>query len=265
MKINRKQGMILIQVVMFAAIAAMVLSAIVTWAGAGIKNARYATAREQAFYIAEAGIEYYRWHLAHAQADFKDGTTTPGPYVHPYYNSDGDQIGAYSLAIVAPPAGSTLVTITSTGSVTSNAAISRVVEAKLAIPSLAKYAFVANTDMRFGEGTEMFGELQSNGGIRFDGIAHNLVSSALANYNDPDHSGGNDYGVHTHVSPADPLPPTAVPNRPDVFEAGRRFPVPAVDFNGFTTNKLLEGILHHQQHLVISLFLKQMTQWMCTR
>src|SRR4051812_45558191 len=49
--------------------------------------------RQQAFNIAEAGINYYLWHLAHNASDFKDGLSTPatpdanlgyGPYVHQY-------------------------------------------------------------------------------------------------------------------------------------------------------------------------------------
>jgi hypothetical protein len=82
----------------------------------------------------------------------------------------------------------------------------------------------------------VFGPIHSNGGIRFDGLAHNLVTSARSSYDDPDHSGGNEFGVHTHVSPTDPLPPAAVPVRSDVFVAGRQFPVPVVDFAGFTTD-----------------------------
>jgi hypothetical protein len=38
------------------------------------------------------------------------------------------------------------------------------------------------------------------------------------------------------VAPVDPLPPVAVPNRADVFMAGRQFPVAAVDFAGITAN-----------------------------
>ncbi len=29
--------------------------------------------REMAFQIAEAGVNYYRWHLAHNKTDYKDG------------------------------------------------------------------------------------------------------------------------------------------------------------------------------------------------
>jgi hypothetical protein len=62
----------------------------------------------------------------------------------------------------------------------------------------------------------------------------------LASYDDPDHAGGLEYGVHTHKSPVDPLPPTAVPTRSDVFMAGRQFPIAAIDFTGITAD--LAGI-----------------------
>ncbi len=63
-------------------------------------------------------------------------------------------------------------------------------------------------------------------------MAHNVVTSSLSTYDDPDHAGGNEFAVHTHDAPTDPLPPAAMPARPDVFEAGRSFPETSVDFNG---------------------------------
>ena len=97
--------------------------------------------------------------------------------------------------------------------------------------------------MYFGPGTEVSGKIHSNSGIRFDGLAHNLVTSSVNQYNDPDHVGGNELGIHTHVNvpPAAGLnmtyraaeaPPNAPPSRIDVFEAGRQFPLAPVDFSG---------------------------------
>jgi hypothetical protein len=190
--------------------------------------------KAQAFAIAEAGIEYYRWHLAHAPDDFYDSTGGPGPYVHTFYDKDGSSIGTFTLIITPPLVGSTVVTIRSVGVAFADPSIQKIIEVKLAIPSFARYAIAANDTMRFGVGTEVFGEIISNSGIRFDGIAHNLVSSALTAYDDPDHSGANEFAVHTHVSPVDPVVPAVVPDRPDVFVAGRMFPVPAIDFAGMT-------------------------------
>jgi hypothetical protein len=193
--------------------------------------------RESAFQIAESGVEYYRWHLAHSPQDYQDGTGQPGPYTHDFEDKDGNPIGTFTLEITPPPIGSTLVTITSTGETVSGfGASQRSVTTSLAKPSIARFAVVANDVMRFGAGTETFGPIHSNGGIRFDGLAHNIVSSAAENYDDPDHSGGNEFGVHTHVFPTDPLPPSAVPVRQDVFASGRQFPVPAVDFAGITAD-----------------------------
>ncbi|PIR45588.1 MAG: hypothetical protein COV09_00635 [Candidatus Vogelbacteria bacterium CG10_big_fil_rev_8_21_14_0_10_50_13] len=232
---NLQRGSLLLQVLVVGSIGIILLWSLVGLVRVDILSARHYLAREQAFHLAEAGIEYYRWHLAHAPTDFEDGVGEPGPYVHDYYDKDGDLLGAFSLEIEPPLLGSTVVTITSTG-VGAESNLSRSIEARLAISSLAKYAFISNSAVRYGAGTEVFGPIHSNDGIRFDGLAHNLVTSAKDKYDDPDHSGGLEYAVHTHVSPTDPLPPTALPARPDVFAAGRTFPVPAIDFNWFTAD-----------------------------
>lgn len=230
------QGQILIQVIVFGSIAIYFIGGFAGWAIMNLKVARHTFNREQAIQIAESGVDYYRWHLAHAPTDFQDGTGGPGPYIHDFKNKDGNIIGQFTLDITPPPLGSTLVKIKSTGRVNADANISRTIITNLAKPSFAKYAVVANAKMRFGEGTEVFGPIHSNQGIRFDGLAHNVVSSAVADYDDPDHGGGNEFGVHTHISPIDPLPPNPVPSRIDVFKAGRQFPVPAIDFAGITAD-----------------------------
>ena len=231
-----KRGQILIQVIVFGSIAVYLLGGLVGWTALNIKASREAFNREQALQIAEAGVDYYRWHLAHAPTDFQDGTGGPGPYVHDFRDKDGNIIGQFSLTITPPALGSTLVVVESTGNLNADTPVLRKIAAQLAKPSIAKYAVVANAAMRFGSGTEVFGPIHSNGGIRFDALAHNVVTSAVAAYDDPDHSGANEFGVHTHVAPTDPLPPASVPARTDVFEVGRQFPVPAVDFAGITAD-----------------------------
>jgi hypothetical protein len=71
-------------------------------------------------------------------------------------------------------------------------------------------------------------------------LANNLVSSSLLDYNDPDHNGANEFGVHTHAHAAgdyDPKelssganPPTPQ-NYSDVFRGGRSFPLPIISFD----------------------------------
>lgn len=218
----------------FSGIITILLSGFVTLVSINCLTLTRAYNQATAFTIAEAGIEYYRWHLAHASTDYQDGTGAPGPYTHNYYDKNGNLLGQFILEITPPPIGSSVVVIKSTGKLADDPTIQKIIEVKMGKPSFAKYAGVLDENVRFGEGTEVFGAIHSNGGIRFDGVAHNLVTSALTSYDDPDHTGANEFGVHTHVSPVDPLPPNPVPQRPDVFQAGREFPVPAVDFVGIS-------------------------------
>lgn len=234
----KNKGLVLVNVLVFGVIAIIVTTALVNWGATMLKNTKQLSAREQAFQIAEAGIDYYRWHLAHSPNDYKDGvaTTTNGPFIHEFKDKTGNTIGHFALTITPPPTGSTMVKILSEGTVLEYPDISRKIQTTLAIPSFAKYAVVANDIMRFGVGTEVYGPIHSNSGIRFDGLAHNVVTSAKDKYIDPDNGNTYRFGVYTTVNPTDPNPPSAVPSRPDVFIAGRQFPVPAVDFSGITAD-----------------------------
>lgn len=198
----------------------------------------------QALHIAEAGVNYYRWVLYHDHNQYCNKETCKtepdyGPYgPYAYSDSSGQGIVGYYELYITPPAlnGSTIVTIKSVGWAASDPKIRRTIEVKCGIPSWSTYSTLSDSEVRFGEGTETWGPIHSNSGIRFDGIAHNLVTSAVLKYDDPDHTGGNEFGVHTHIIPVDPLPdsynpPHNVPTRTDVFMAGRSFPTPAVSFN----------------------------------
>ncbi len=240
MKINllkNKKGLVLLNVLVFGTIATIIIVALTSWFVVVYRGSKKVIDEEQAFHIAEAGIEYYRWHLAHAPLDFLDGnnSSVPQPYVHDFFDKNEEKIGEFHLKITTPSTGSTLVTIESTGLFTSSG-VSKTIRVQLAKPTFAKYAFIANDEMRLGEGTEVFGAVHSNEGVRFDGVAHNLVTSSQTSYDDPDHEGPKDWGVHTHLTPEDPLPPNKLPDRYDVFQSGREVGVPAIDFEGLTSN-----------------------------
>ena len=243
---NLNKGVILLNVLIFSGLAISLVTFFLSWASSSIMIAKRTLYKEQAFQIAESGIDYYRWHLAHDPNDFKDGTNHDGPYVHNFYNKDGNLLGHFKLTIEKPIIGSTIVTIKSEGQVEGYASSKRTIVTKLAIPSFAKFAVVVNDFVRFGEGTEVFGPIHSNKGIRFDGLAHNLITSTASSFSDPDHSGNKEFGVHTHVNTSNssvnesfrPLeaPPNSPRNRPDVFLVGRQFPVPQSDFTGITND-----------------------------
>lgn len=243
LKFNRS-GSILFVTLVATGLFLMMLSGVL---GLGILQYKLnltKVANNQALHIAEAGVNYYRWVLYHDSEEYCNketciGAPDYGPY-GPYFYTDssGENIEGYYELYIIPPAldGSTIVTIKSVGWVADYPNIKRAIEVQCGIPSWSTYSVLANANMRFGEGTEVWGPMHINAGVRFDGLAHNIITSSLLDYDDPDHSGPNEFGVHTHVPPTDPLPdgnnpPENVPDRPDVFMAGRSFPVPTISFD----------------------------------
>jgi hypothetical protein len=209
------------------------------------------TEREKAFQVAEAGIYYYRWYLAHAtdgmnaqqlKTFWQSGTTlgVPGDYTVDYNDPEtGTLIGRYTIHLDPPDSFSTIASVTSTGESARMAGITRKVKARFRRPSWSEYIFLSNDFMNFGNQAEVYGKVYSNNGIRFDGIAHNVVSALLPRFDDPTYGGNRlEFGVHTTVNPADPAAPSypwpagTVPNRPNIFMGGRQFPVPEVSFSG---------------------------------
>ena len=147
------------------------------------------TAENQALHIAEAGVNYYRWHLAHAEGDFFDGTGADpdgippnGPYLHTYISSSGDLRGVFSLEITEPVVGSTITTIKSTGWTDEFPQIKKIITVKYGIPSLAHYSLLTNSDVWFGDNESIRGEMHSNGGVRMDGTNDSMVTSARSVY-----------------------------------------------------------------------------------
>ncbi|MFA5061581.1 MAG: pilus assembly PilX N-terminal domain-containing protein [Patescibacteria group bacterium] len=180
-----KKGNILLFVMVFGTIAFSII--VVGLAGYAISENRASLSkhnREVAFQIADAGINYYRWHLAHSQTDFYDGngTSTPGPYVHAYSDKDGNVIGHFSLEIGPPPTGSTIVTVTSTGWLDIQPNTKRKIKVKLGFPALTDFAFLTGTDVWIGDDEVTHGKFHANGGIRFDGLGDAPITSAMATY-----------------------------------------------------------------------------------
>ncbi len=201
------------------------------WLGlSGLIVAEHQTAerkhdREQALEIAEAGVDYYRWHLAHNATDYQDGTGQAGPYVHAFRNIIGQQIGSYSLTITAPPVGSTIVEIVSTGWTNSSPDVKRTVKARVGKKSLADYSFLTNSNAWFGTGESTVGKAQANGGIRFDGTANSLLLSPKATY-----TCGPEHGCNNQQKPGI----WGVGGPQNLWQFPPAHPVSAIDFTTVT-------------------------------
>lgn len=199
---KRMQGFILPAVLSFIIAASILGTALLTV----ILNNFFVVSNnvnsQQAFNIAEAGLNYYLWHMAHAGTDYKDGQSTPatpdptlgyGPYVHTYIDSNAKKAGTYTLWIKPQGSGSTIATVRSIGKATGSN-ITRTVQAQIGASSFASYGLVSNTDFWFGSDESANGPIFSNAGIHLDGPNSDVAESANACYTP---SSGHTGGVNT--------------------------------------------------------------------
>ncbi len=120
---TRKASALVYGLVIMTAVA-IIMTSIVTFIAQQTKYALRVHAKEQAFQIAESGIQFYRWYLAHqvegktAQqiANFWNGNPygVATPYEVEYKDPGGGPVGKYRLEVTRPQNGSTVVLVKAT-------------------------------------------------------------------------------------------------------------------------------------------------------
>jgi len=135
---------------------------------------------ETAFHVAEAGLNYARWRLAHDPENFD-------PETRILQDQFGGDLGEYDLAFDGSTEGGTDVTITSIGTTLQQPGREVTLRAQYGRPSLARFASITNDDVWYG-GT-IYGPVHSNGGIRMDGASDSLMTSAKQQYACQPHHG----------------------------------------------------------------------------
>ncbi len=196
---------------------------------------------QQALNMAEAGINYYQWHLDINATNYTDGTTNYaknptlgyGPYVHNYVGANGRVEGTYTLYIKPPVNNSTIVQVTSIGQVL-NSSIKQTVQAQIGVPSFASYGVVSDSALWFGATETADGPVDSNQGIRMDGPSTSTVSSANSSYVPSTSLGGNgtspEPGVWCSTTVTTPV------NCNTRSKADWVYPVPTVNFNEISSS-----------------------------
>lgn len=215
LKDRNQRGSVLIMMVVFVMMIAVMFVSL-----GGVTNRQYqqgglAAQDETAFQIAEAGLNYARWRLAHNGTDFSSSQQQVYDQLH-------GLLGTYSLTFVAPQAGSTIVAITSVGTTANAPARSVKLKATYGKPSFAKYAVLINDNVWFDE--TISGAVHSNGGIRMDGQSDSSMTSAKATYTCTSAQGCS--GNQT---------------KPGVWGSGAnsalwKFPVASVDYGALTSD-----------------------------
>ncbi|NBV77546.1 hypothetical protein EBR66_05280 [bacterium] len=227
MDYNPQRGVTIMLVVVFMGVFLILLGTITSFAFTQARYGRALLAREQAINVAEAGLEYYRWFLAHYPNDLQNGTGQPGPYSYTVSDPEGGNIGTASLTVSGNSSCGVVqsIDITSQGTSVANPTYKRTVFARYAKPSVAEFSNVLNSNVWAGAGRTITGPYFSNGGIRMDATNNSTVSSAVSTW-----LCDTSYGC----SPANN-------NAPGVFGSGSgsalwSYPAASFNFTGIASN-----------------------------
>lgn len=235
---SQQSGYLLIMTLVFSSVLLTIVTSMI---GFAVVQSRVITNRiqyEQAGQIAEAGLNYYKWYLAHHPNDMTHGTGGPGPYVFTYYDPEGEAVGEYSINIASTQfCGETnSVRVESVGHTYANPDASRLLSARYARPTVADYAFILNSSVWAGADRVITGPYHSNGGIRMDGRNESTVTSNLASWTCNSSFGCSPAGTRDGVFT------TTTNANTSLFS----FPSPPVDFSGITVD--LNNIKNKAEH-----------------
>lgn len=224
---THSSGITVLLVIAFMGVFSLILGSITSFALQQGRYGRVLYDREQALHSAEAGLEYYRWFLAHNPNNTTNGTGLPGPYSYTLADPEaGTTIGTASLSVTAyAQCGvNQWIDISSVGKSTLNPSYPRTVSARYMRQSVAAYSYLLNSNVWAGSDRIITGPYFSNGGIRMDGSNNSDVKSAVSTW-----SCDSSFGCS----------PTQ--NKAGVFGAGTgsalwSYPAASIDFAGIAAN-----------------------------
>ena len=195
----RSRGVTTMLVVAFMGIFLIIMGTITGYAFEQAKYGRALYGREQAIAIAEAGLEYYRWFLAHNPNNLTNGTGLPGPYTYTVTDPEGGTLGSASISVTGNTQCGVIqsIDITSEGTSNANVAFKRTLYGRYMRRSVASYSYLLNSNVWAGSDRAITGPYFSNGGIRMDGTNNSDVSSAVTTWNCT-----SSYGCSPAVNPA---------------------------------------------------------------
>ena len=181
---KNNRGYLMILVLVFGSIFFTIISSFTVFIVTQSKLIAQRVEVETAGQIAEAGLNYYKWFLAHYPNDVTNGTGLPGPYVGIYNDPEGGAIGEYSLTVASTTYCGDLASIkvTSIGSTYEQPDIKKTLSARYARPTIADYSYILNANVWVGSDAQITGPYHSNGGIRFDGRNNSVVTSGQTDW-----------------------------------------------------------------------------------
>jgi hypothetical protein len=219
-------GYLLVLVLVFGSLFFIVVSSFVGYVVTQNQLVNFRYEQQRATDIAEAGLNYYKWYLAHYPGDVTNGTGLPGPYVHQYKDPEGSFIGEFSLDVASSTycGEITAIDVSSTAHTYANPDAQATVRGRYARPSVASYYSITNTNVWYSSAGTVNGPIHSNQGVRMDKAHNSVVSSGLTDW-----SCGSAFGC-SPTTTVDGVYTTSALSNPALFS----FPAAPIDFGGVT-------------------------------
>src|SRR3989344_1404148 len=173
------RGITTLLVVAFMGIFTLMLGGLVGYALEQAKYGRALHAREEALSIAESGLEYFKWHVAHNTAIREDGTGLQSSYSYTVNDPEGGELGSANITTSAYKQCGRVqwIDVESEGTSNADTRFKRVLAARYVRPAVAEYAFVTDSGVYYV--SNVTGPVHGNSGVRMDGTNNSIVSSKL--------------------------------------------------------------------------------------
>lgn len=181
---RRSRGVTVMLVVAFMGIFLLILGTVTSYVFQAARYGRALYAREQALQSAEAGLEYYRWFLAHNPNNLTNGTGQPGPYSYTVSDPEGTVAGTASISVAGNTSCGQIqsIDIGSVGRSAADPAYARTIAARYMRKSVAAYSYLLNANVWAGADRTIVGPYFNNAGIRMDGANNSDVLSPLSSW-----------------------------------------------------------------------------------
>ncbi|MFA4996108.1 MAG: hypothetical protein WC536_03130 [Patescibacteria group bacterium] len=218
MRISRVKRGSYLPVILMASVLFLAFSiAIITLSMSNVKIANLHNKKITSMSIAEAGINYYLWHLAHNNEDYCDGQATCDSntsFKHDYTDEAGNVLGTYELFITPPSLGQSSVTVKSVGKVNGTSP-TRTIITTIGMPSFTKYTLLVNGEQLWvGPSERITGTVHVNdSGIYNQGEITGDASSTESTYN------SWNWGTQPGVAGS------------GIYGGSKSYPIPRIDFN----------------------------------
>jgi len=218
---SSQAGQLLVLVLVLGSVFLIIISSFISSVIAQSQVVEFRFQQQQAGDIAEAGLNYYKWYLAHNSGDISGGG------VYEYTDPESGRIGEYELDVTGNSYCGQIssIEVESTGRTDANPDAVAIISAKYKQPTVAEYSFITNSATWYGDSRVITGPVHSNQGVKMDGFHNSIVGSGQSTWTCTSSFGctptlSNAPGVHTNSGNA----------TPGLFQSG----VDPIDFLGLT-------------------------------